>query len=99
MKTQSAKIIGGERKVWRGVGGVEAEAGLDPGREEGHSAIYRHGRDQAGSSASAEDLADGCGAIHTIHGSALDFHGFQDGGGLTHTTMDIGDFHGASIDL
>jgi len=74
------------KRTWHGVGEVEAAAGLDRGLEEAHSAICRHGKGQDGFSASAEDLADGFGHIHTIHGFALGFRGFQDGGGHTRNT-------------
>jgi len=59
-------------------------AGLDLGLEEDPSAICHHGRDLDGCLASAEgsgEDSDGCGATHTVPGSALDFRGFQDGGG------------------
>lgn len=76
------------KKIWLGVGEVEAAAGLDHGLEEDHSVICRPGRGPDGYSASAEDLAGdyGGGTRTIIHGSAQDSHGFQDGGGLTHTT-------------
>jgi hypothetical protein len=72
---------------WLGVGEVPVGLG------EAHSVICRHGRGLDGFSASV----DGCGATHIIHGSVLDFHGFQDGGGHTHTTMGTG-FHGVSME-
>jgi len=74
------------KKAWHGVGEVEAEDWLGRGLVEDHSAICRHGKDPAGSSVLAEDLADGCGATPIILGSALGFLGFQDGGGHIHNT-------------
>jgi len=67
---------------WLGVG--EVLVGLGLGLGEDHSVTCHHGRGLDGFSASV----DGFGATHIIHGSVLDFHGFQDGGGHTHTTMD-----------
>lgn len=77
------KIVG--EKTWHGVGGEEAEDGLDRGLEGGRLAICRHGKDLDGFSVLADGLEDGYGAIRIILGSALDFHGSQDGGGLIHS--------------
>jgi hypothetical protein len=85
--------------AWHGVGEVEA-AGLVYGLEGARSATCRHGRDLDGFLVLAEDWVDRGGRISiilgpsTIHGSALGFHGFQDGGGLIHNigignSMDI----------
>lgn len=63
-------------------------AGLDLGLEEVHLVICRHGRDLDGCLDLAEDLdedlVDGGGATHLIHGSVQDFRGFHDGGGPIH---------------
>jgi len=73
------------KRTWHGVGEVEAEDGLDRGLEEAHLATCRHGKDQDGCLALAEDLAGG-GATHITLGFALGFRGFQDGGGHTRNT-------------
>ena len=65
--------------------------GLDRGLEEVRLAICRLGRDLDGCLALAEDSADGCGATPITLGFALDFRGFQDGGGHI-PNMDM-DFH------
>lgn len=80
------------KRTWHGVGEVEVAAGLDLILEEGHSAIYRLGRDLDGylvlAGDSDEGSADGGVATRIIHGFALGFLGFHDGGGLIHN-MDI----------
>jgi hypothetical protein len=50
----STKILSrGEEKIWDMVGEAEVEAGLCLGLEEGHSVIYRHGKDPVGFTAEA----------------------------------------------
>lgn len=94
------------REGWRGVGEVEVGDGLGCGLDEGHSATYRHGRGQDGSS---EDL-EGYSGHNTAHGrsiirgSALGFRGFLDGGGHTHSTntryhISVTGIHGASTPI
>jgi hypothetical protein len=58
--------------------------GLARGLEEARSVTCRRGRDLHGSSVLAEGSADYGGHIPIILGFALDFHGFQDGGGHIH---------------
>ena len=75
---------------WDGVG--EEEDGQDRGQEEDPSATCRHGKDPAGSSASAEvSEEDGGGAL--THTSVQDFRGFQDGGGRTQHTHTVSLIH------
>jgi len=88
------------KRTWHGVGEVEAEDGLDRGLEEVRLAICRLGRDQDGCLALAEDLdedsADGCGLTRITLGFAVDFRGFQDGGGHIRN-MDM-DYHTLVMD-
>ena len=74
-------------KTWHGEEewvGEEVEDGQAHGRVEAHSVTYHHGNDQDGST--AEDLEEASDGGLETHMFAQDFHGFQDGGGLTRRT-------------
>ena len=71
-----------EVKIWLGVEewDLEGEDGQVHGLEEDPSVTYRHGRDLDGCMEALEEASDG-GVETPI--CVQDFHGFQDGGGLT----------------